>query len=124
MKRLKYTGVFGDLLKMGYKFQKLFARNYRCYSDNHRSPRPEYVFWLWVKERRFEIEDWHGFEVPIIEYCQTHSLIPRAVKHGKYTSLIDYYTLLCNRKTIEVREAKKDLSDDPVMFLFKKRQEK
>jgi len=45
---LKFTGKFKNLKKLGYTFQRLYARNYKCYwkpiYDTHDNDR----FWVWV----------------------------------------------------------------------------
>jgi len=48
-KYLKFTGKFKELMPLGYKFHKLFARNYRVY-------RKENV-WIWVMQREVMIRD-------------------------------------------------------------------
>jgi hypothetical protein len=123
IKRIKFTGKFKDLPPMGYKFQKLYARNYRCYHDYEVGSGIEHPFWIWQKERRFEIDDWHGLEVPIVEYCQTHTLIPRTVKAGKFSFTVDYFNLLCNRKTLEVREKVFETDDASKFFFMEERGE-
>ena len=119
MKRIKFTGRFRDLIPMGLRFQKLFARNYRCYHNlptyepgEKRDPKELHVS-IWQKDRSFEIEDWNGFEVPIIEYLQAHPFKPYKSKH-KIIGIINWVTLLCDKKTFKVR--KKKPGDDPVWF--------
>jgi hypothetical protein len=117
MKKLRYTGKFKDLIPLGYRFQKMYARNYRCYHTydvNKLEDKPS--FWIYQKGRSIEIEDWNGLEAPIIEYVQTHPFTPHDNHYGKITLHIDYVALLCNRKTFEVREATH--KDDPIQFFF------
>jgi hypothetical protein len=110
MKKLKYTGKFKDLIPLGYRFQKMYASNYRCYyrcyhTYNVKESDAKIAFWIWQKGKSIEIEDWSGFEAPIIEYIQTHPFTPHDKQCGKITLHIEYVALLCNRKTFEVREA-------------------
>jgi hypothetical protein len=117
MKKLRYTGKFKDLIPLGYRFQKMYARNYRCYHTyDVKELEDNLSFWIYQKGRSIEIEDWSGFEAPIIEYIQTHPFTPHDKQCGKITLHIEYVALLCNRKTFEVREATHE--DDPIRFFF------
>jgi len=56
-KIIKYHGEFKDLIPRGWRFQKLYANNYRCYIyefdlNNH--------LWLWQAGRELEIQDLHS----------------------------------------------------------------
>lgn len=105
MKKLKYTGKFKDLIPLGYRFQKMYARNYRCYHTyNVKESDAKIAFWIYQKGKDIEIEDWNGLEVSIIEYVQAHPFTPYHEQCGKFNIHIDYVSLLCNRKTFEVRE--------------------
>lgn len=122
-KYLKFTGNFRDLKKLGFHFQKMYAANYRCYTDySDNNLLDEYPFWIWQKGREIEIHDWYGLTAPVLEYIQTHELIPRTINHPKFKSTIDYFTLICNRKTHEVRE--KTRSDDPLNIYFMRKDNK
>jgi len=114
IKRIKFTGDFKKLIPMGFQFQKLYASNYRCY-HNYEIVGLLQPFWIWVKERRFEIDDWYEFAVPILEFCQTHTMIPRILKTNVGDITIDTFTLLCNKQTSEVREKVYE-TDDPMRF--------
>lgn len=117
VKRIKFTGDFKKLIPMGFQFQKLYASNYRCY-HNYEIGGVEHPFWIWVKERRFEIDDWHGLEVPVLEYCQTHTLIPRTLQTPVGSITITTFKLICNRKTHEVHEKTRE-EDDPFRVFCK-----
>lgn len=45
-KYVKFTGEFKNLIPAGWKFYKLFARNYRCYGYTHKD-RCDFSFLVW-----------------------------------------------------------------------------
>lgn len=66
MKYIKFTGKYKDLKAMGYTFQKLYARNYRCY---HKSI-AEYssqTIWIWQKDNRVEIMDLYDLSYLVLQ---------------------------------------------------------
>lgn len=111
MSYLKFTGNFRDLIPLGFKFQKLYARNYRCYHTAHRKEGHKgYSLWVWQKDRRVEIEDWHEFEVLIIEYMKGKEFPMRSfeLRGGEYKT--DTISFKCNREdgTIELGTPEND----------------
>jgi hypothetical protein len=44
---VKFTGKFRDLIPQGYKFHKLFARNYRCYNKECGGAHSGDKLWIW-----------------------------------------------------------------------------
>jgi len=107
-KRLKFTGRYRDLIPRGFRFQKLYASNYRCYHTYNIPGKStaDLSLWVWQKNNSVEIDDWHGLEVPIIEYFKSHPFTPYDKTIGDMTFHKDYVVLLCNRKTLEVKENK------------------
>ena len=64
---IKFTGDFKDLIPMGFKFQKLFARNYKVYHKND--------VWIWVA---------HGGYVEIDDFYNLSGYIVKAVWEGTF----------------------------------------
>lgn len=117
MKQLKYTGEFKDLVPLGFRFQKMYARNYRCYHTyDVKKSEARISFWIYQKGRNIEIEDWNGLEVSIIEYIQANPFTPYYKQCGKMNLHIDYVSLLCNKETFEVRKATH--KDDAIQFFI------
>jgi len=61
---LKYRGRYSDLKNEGFKFQKLYARNYMVW---HREVGESYV-WFWRAGRDVEIEDNYGMSGGLAEF--------------------------------------------------------
>jgi len=58
--KVKFTGKFKDLKKMGFKFHKLFARNYKVYEKND--------IWIWVAHGGYiELNDFYDDSIFIID---------------------------------------------------------
>ena len=55
---MKFTGEFKDLMPMGFRFHKLYARNYRVYEKDD--------MWLWVSQREVVFKDLIG---PQLDQC-------------------------------------------------------
>ena len=55
----EFTGEFKDRIPMGFKFHKLYARNYRVYEKND--------LWIWVMKREVNLKDLHGNSGVIIK---------------------------------------------------------
>jgi hypothetical protein len=69
MKSIKFTGNFRDLKPDGWTFQKLFARNYRCYwkSIDPNNPHDDKV-WIWqANGGNIEYEDFYSYSYLIFE---------------------------------------------------------
>lgn len=101
IKTLKFTGNFRDLVPLGFRFQKLYARNYRCYHTYETEAKMS--VWIWQRGRDIELEDWQDLAVPILEYARAHPVTPVKKKVGKLRWIDKSLHLLCNRKTLEVR---------------------
>lgn len=69
-KILRFTGSFKTLKEKGYKFQKLYASNYKCY---HKSElKSGTSFWIWVGNGGYiELNDFYGHTNAIIELMKT-----------------------------------------------------
>ena len=113
MKELIYTGAFRDLIPKGYQFQYMYAANYKCYNTCYIGNNLK--FWIWVKGRDIEINDWNGLEVPIIQYVKTHPFSPKKKKIKNHTYFDKCFHLMCNRKTMEIHE-KVFKKDDPIFL--------
>lgn len=104
MKIIQFTGQFNKLPALGFKFQKLYALNHRCYHNGgiyHEKGLPS--FWIWQKGRDIEIEDWHGLSAYIVEFLKEYKHEPYLSKSGLW---IDYVSLICNLNTYEIRVRK------------------
>lgn len=64
---MKFTGKIEDLKKMNFKFQKLYARNYKVYSKND--------VWIWVAG---------GFSIEISDFFSNSDVIIDAVLNDTY----------------------------------------
>jgi len=70
--RVKFKGKFKDLVPAGFKFQKLFARNYRCYI---KSNGPHDVL-VWQHLGGYvEIEDLFGMSYLLVNAIVTGTLV-------------------------------------------------
>jgi hypothetical protein len=104
MLRLKYTGAFRDLPPLGYQFQKMYARNYRCY-HSYEIGNGRMSFWIWQKNRDICIEDWYDLTVPVMNYVLTHPVKTRVLTLGNGQKLTcTHHTLICNRTTNKVEK--------------------
>lgn len=68
MNYLKWTVATKNMKPMGYEFNKLFANNYKVYCKEIAG----FKFWAWEKERILEINDWHHFTLPIINWYKAN----------------------------------------------------
>jgi len=85
----KYTGKYRDLMPTGYKFQKLFARNYRCYYKEFGIC--EEWLKIWQKGNDIEIMDL---------YSKSGWVINLLIKHReKIPALIDNNSLSLRMNT-------------------------
>lgn len=57
------------LIPRGYKFQKLYARDYKCY---HKKITPSYTIWVWIKGKSIEVNDWYANTKAIISLFKEH----------------------------------------------------
>jgi len=64
---IKFTGNFKDLIPMGFKFHKLFARNYKVYEKNK--------VWIWVHR---------GGYVEISDHYDNSGYIAKMILDGTY----------------------------------------
>lgn len=55
-KYIRFIGRLNNLKSMGYTFQKMYARNYRCW---HKEAEGQAV-WIWDKNKEVEIMDLYG----------------------------------------------------------------
>jgi hypothetical protein len=69
MRSLKFIIPPRDLIPRGYEFQKLFASNYRCY---HKEVADGYKFWLWVRDKEIEINDWYSSTFHILDFFKAN----------------------------------------------------
>ena len=73
MSHILFTGNFRDLIPLGFRFEKKYARNYRCYTtynpEDVRSS-PAHPLWIYQKGRSVEIDDWGNHEVSILKYLE------------------------------------------------------
>ena len=62
---LKFLGKFKDLIPLGFKFDKLFAANYRCYSISLHPNGMSSKIWIWQKGCEVEFECYYGMTADI-----------------------------------------------------------
>ncbi len=105
MKFLQFTIATGKLQEMGYTFQKLYARDYKTY----RKKINDWTIWLWVQERRLEIDDWFHYTGPIIDFykknLEANQELPymKEVKRRRPESIAhEYMKLFVHEETCEV----------------------
>src|SRR5574343_887807 len=64
MNNLLFTGEFNKLKSFGYKFQKLFAANYKCYHKQEKN----YSLWVWVGAGGYiELNDYYSNTKKIVD---------------------------------------------------------
>lgn len=84
---LPFLGNFRDLVPLGFKFQKLFASNHRCY---HRTMNPKRMdkttVWIWQKGCEVEYEDYHGLTADIFKALLDDKTYPWKEKRLNYPS--------------------------------------
>ncbi len=55
---MKFSGHFRDLIPMGFKFHKLYARNYKVYEKED--------LWIWVARREIQYRHFNGKAADLI----------------------------------------------------------
>jgi hypothetical protein len=85
---MKYTIKEREFKGLGYTFQKLYARDYKCYWKSFDG----ISIWCWVKGKEIQVSDWYEHTEMIINFL-------RETK-GKEDS--PYFKFLLNRDTKEV----------------------
>ncbi len=93
-KYVKFTGKFTDLIPAGWQFQKLFARNYRCYHKivEEHSVTPD--FWIWQHlGGYFEIADFFSLSYLFVEFIQSGRYLG-VQRHER-----GYYNLVLNNNS-------------------------
>ena len=72
-KYIKFKGNFRDLIPLGFKFWKAFARNYRVYTWRLREHGPSFSIWQHLGGY-LEIQDYFGSSYVFIEAMQDGTL--------------------------------------------------
>lgn len=83
-KYIRFIGKYPDLKKMGYKFTRMFARNYMCW---HKTTDPEGYckgIWIWKMGNEVEFADLHHLSYLVLEALQNG-------QDGKYLAINRYY---------------------------------
>lgn len=87
MKMIEFTGDFKQLIPMGYKFSRMYARNYICYHQDD--------IWIWKKGKDIEINDFYSKSHLILSYLiERNFIIPNEfnmVVLNTETSMIEDY---------------------------------
>jgi hypothetical protein len=125
MSHILFTGNFRDLIPMGFRFEKKFARNYRCYTTyNPEDVRnsPPHPLWIYQKGRSVEIDDWDNHEVSILKYMEGKTfekgyVVLYAVKA---TDEIRDGTTVENTTSIHMRYLTKQISQEKMNELVDK----
>jgi len=107
----KFNGKFKDLVPMGFKFQKLFASNYRCYmkaEDEYTS----YDVQVWQKQRSIELGSLFQ-----MSYLPIKALLDGKLEQGKY----ERYVIDLNTGEVLLEDYKKH---DAVMLMIDFEKEK
>jgi len=76
---MKFTGKFKDLKTMGFKFHKLYAKNYKVYEKND--------IWIWVAGRDIEISDFYG-KSSIIGKMIINDIYPKREKDSMFRDMV------------------------------------
>lgn len=98
-KILKWKAPISSLLPRGYKFHKLFARNYKVYCKKIGT----YEIWAWVTQRSLEINDWHHTTKNIIDFYLANKNHPDFDKPGFQREKRGYIKVQVNRETGQVQ---------------------
>jgi len=94
-KYVKFTGDFKQLIPDGWKFHKLFARNYRSYSKTSDGKEYGETFWIWQHLGGYvEYEDWFSLSWIIFDLVQSGEY-----KEGKWHQ---WYRFTINRESQKV----------------------
>lgn len=89
---LNYTVKDSELKAMGYKFQKLYANNYKSY----RKEISGHTIWLWSKGKTIEIDNWHQNTKAIIEFYKANKNSPLFDEVGYKGQVKDYIKVQMN----------------------------
>lgn len=80
MGELHFTIKTGVLKAMGYKFQKLFANNYICYTKDIR----RYKIRLWSRGKTIEVDCWQGGTKAILDFYKENRNNPIFEETGAF----------------------------------------
>lgn len=104
---LKFIGDWRKLIPLGYKFQRLYARNYICYSKGQIDNR----IWIWKKGKDIELSGVNNKDT-----C----LIMKYLIDNNFKSPDNYDMLVINRETSSIEEFDFDKHD--IMFVYEREQ--
>lgn len=96
---LRYTIKEKSLKDLGYTFQKLYARNYKTYRKEFKNNR---TIWLWVKDKRLEVDDWFDHTGNILQFYKDHINSPEFNRINPTGKASEYAKIRLNTKTGEI----------------------
>jgi hypothetical protein len=96
---LNFTTRVKDLKSIGYKYQELYARNYKTY----RKEIAGFTFWLWVKGKTIEINDWYSYTANIIKFYK-ENIEQWKIDNSKLPRPRSHFKLYANHNTGEIKE--------------------
>jgi hypothetical protein len=91
---IQFIGDFKQLIPMGYKFSRLYARNYICYHQKE--------IWIWKKGKDVEIADFYG---------KSHVLLSYLIKNG-FTVPNEFNMIMLNMETSEIEDYERTKHSD------------
>ena len=93
-KDIVFIGDFKKLIPLGYKFQRLYARNYICYHQED--------VWIWRKGKQVEISDMYSRSYLLLEYLiEQNFIIPN-----------EFNMVVVNTESNEIEEYQKEKHSD------------
>lgn len=97
--RIHYKVSVQELRERGYTFQKLHARNYKCYwKEIH----PGYTIWCWVSGKEVEIKDFYCMSKTVLDYFLKHKDNGSMWGKGVMFPDLKYLPARLNRETGEI----------------------
>jgi len=99
MEELHYKVSVQELRERGYTFQKLFARNYKCYWKDLEAT---HSIWCWVAGKTIEIKDLYCRSKLVLDYFLRHKDNESMWFKGAMFPDYKYLHTRFNRKTGEI----------------------
>lgn len=108
---MKFNRTAKELRDRGYRFQKLYGMNYKCY---HKVINSHHV-WCWVRGNVIEIDDWYGHTGNVAEFIDQNRDLGGAYLRIWYDlttgellvrDMLEYYEALADRNLVEAYHEK------------------
>ena len=112
--KITYTGAFKDLVPMGFRFQKLYAGNYRCYHTCICETGHKLTIWIWQKGREICIEDLHHLSPYVYSFLRGKVYPARTTElgNGQVLHIPSMASLVINTDTFEVVDKVQGVNDE------------